>query len=911
MTADINIRETRNLELELARSNRALRMFSACNEVFLRASDEQSLLTGLCRIAVEIGGYRMAWVGYADDDAARSIVIKAQVGDVTDYLGNTRLSWSEQEVTGRGPAGRTVRSGKTVVCEALVDDPSFLPWLGSAQRSGFGGLIDLPLRDGKRTFGVLGLMSADVHHAGADEIKLLEQLADDLAFGIGNVRAQKERQQIQSAALKIATGVSAAAGSDFFEQLARNMAEALGADAAFVAKILPGSPRQVRTLAAVVDGDMLEGFDYFLAGTPCELLLHEPDFCIPGKAIELYPEDRQLSALGIQACVGQRLDGGGGQQLGMLFVLFRRVLRRTTLTSTTLKIFASRAATELERQESDGRLRQQAALLDQARDAIIVRGLDRRILFWNKGAERLYGWTAEEVLGRAQDELLNTDASQFHDGTEKVLAEGEWAGEVSQRRQNGSVLIVESRLTLMRDERGAPLSILAINTDITERKAVEDEIQHLAFHDPLTQLPNRLLLLERLDQAMTVSTRTGHVGALLFLDLDHFKTLNDTLGHDMGDLLLQQVAERLQFCLRACDTVARLGGDEFVVMLEGLSGHMEEAAAQARMLGEKILATFAPAFLLNDYEHFCTPSMGITLFDGHQDTVGELLKRADLAMYQAKASGRNALRFFDPEMQAVVDTRVELEADLRRGLQAQEFVLHFQPQVDADGRMTGAEALLRWHHPRRGLMMPGWFIALAEDTGQILPLGQWVLEAACLQLAEWGRSSDARHLEMAVNISARQFYHPDFVEQVLATVERTGANPRLLKLELTESLLLTDYEEIIGKMGALKARGISFSLDDFGTGYSSLAYLKRLPLNQLKIDQSFVRDILTDPNDAAIAKTIVALGQTLGLSVIAEGVETEEQLTFLAVNGCNAYQGYLFSPALSVPDLIQFMATHL
>jgi diguanylate cyclase (GGDEF)-like protein len=446
-------------------------------------------------------------------------------------------------------------------------------------------------------------------------------------------------------------------------------------------------------------------------------------------------------------------------------------------------------------------------------------------------------------------------------------------------------------------------------SDITERKAAQDRIQSLAFYDPLTGLPNRRLLMDRLSQAVAAGARHQRKGALLFVDLDDFKTINDTLGHHKGDLLLEQVAQRLSACIREGDTVARLGGDEFVVMLADLSENALGAAAQTEAVGEKILAMLNQPYHLERHECRSTASIGITLFGGNaQEGIDEPLKRADLAMYQAKAAGRNTLRFFDPQMQAVVRARAALETDLRVALEQQQFLLYYQPQVAADGSLTGAEALVRWQHPTRGLVSPSDFIPLAEDTGLILPLGQWVLETACAQLAAWAASPEHAHWKLAVNVSARQFRQPHFVAQVLATLEHTGANPQRLKLELTESLLVDNVDEVITKMGALKGIGVGFSLDDFGTGYSSLSYLKLLPLDQLKIDQSFVRDLLSDPDDAAIARAIVALGHSLGLQVIAEGVETAQQRDMLADLGCDAYQGYYFGHPAPAADLNEFRA---
>lgn len=439
-----------------------------------------------------------------------------------------------------------------------------------------------------------------------------------------------------------------------------------------------------------------------------------------------------------------------------------------------------------------------------------------------------------------------------------------------------------------------------------ERKNAEEKIQELAFFDQLTGLPNRILLLDRLKQAITASSRNDSYGALLFIDLDNFKTLNDTLGHDMGDLLLKKVAQRLNACVRAGDTVARLGGDEFMVMLAGLSRSEKEAATQVETVGNKILAELNQTYQLNSVTYRSTPSIGATLFRGHFTAIEDLLKHADLAMYKSKAAGRNALHFFDPTMEAAMTERAALESDLRDAVQGKKLFLHYQAQVVGDGRVTGAEVLLRWQHPQRGMVPPVEFIPLAEETGLILPLGQWVLETACSQLAVWATRPEMAHLTIAVNVSAHQFSQADFVEQVQAVLDSTGADPKGLKLELTESLLVSNVEEVIEKMFALKANGVGFSLDDFGTGYSSLAYLKRLPLDQLKIDQSFVRDVLVDPNDAAIAKTIVALAQSLGLDVIAEGVETALQRDFLASSGCHCYQGYFFSRPLPLKDFEHF-----
>jgi len=526
------------------------------------------------------------------------------------------------------------------------------------------------------------------------------------------------------------------------------------------------------------------------------------------------------------------------------------------------------------------------------------------ILKVNRAFSEITGYSAAEAVGQKSSLTKSGrhDAAFYAEMWKDIQTVGVWKGEIWNRRKNGEVYPEWLTITAVKNRQGETTHYVSTLTDITARKQAEDEIRHLAFYDPLTRLPNRRLLLDRLQQALVSKARNGREGALLFIDLDNFKVLNDTLGHDIGDRLLQQVAQRLVTCVREGDTVARLGGDEFIVMLEDLSKSSREAATQTETIGEKILDTLNQTYHLSGHEHRSTPSIGVTLFGSAKNSVEELLKRADLAMYQAKAAGRNTMRFFDPEMQAVVTARAALETDLRRGLQEDQLLLFYQAQVDDFGRLIGAEALVRWQHPQRGLVPPVEFIPLAEDTGLIQPLGHWVLATACAQLVTWAADAAAAHLSLAVNVSARQFHHEEFVAEVLAVIEQSGANPNKLKLELTESMLVHDIEDIIAKMAALKEAGVRFSLDDFGTGYSSLSYLKRLPLDQLKIDQSFVRNVCNDFNDGAIAQAIIALSQTMGLSVIAEGVETEAQRDYLGRLGCQAYQGYLFGRPLPVGE---------
>ncbi len=573
------------------------------------------------------------------------------------------------------------------------------------------------------------------------------------------------------------------------------------------------------------------------------------------------------------------------------------------LSEMQIKLYVN----EIERKHAEAELRI-AAVAFESQESLMITNADNMILRVNRAFSESSGYTAEEVIGK-KPRILSSGRhnADFYRAMWKTIQDtGTWQGEVWDRRKNGEDYPKLLTISTVKNSKGVVTHHVGSHIDITERKMAEERITELAFFDPLTHLPNRTLLLDHLKHAMTTGYRNGTFGALLFIDLDQFKTLNDTLGHDKGDLLLQQVAQRIASSVREGDTVARMGGDEFVVVLEDLAGTIEETATQTEIVGRKILSTINQIYQLGGIHYRSTASIGATLFGGNETSIDDLLKQADLAMYKSKAMGRNALRFFDPAMQTVVIERAAMEMDLRTAIQDNQFVLHYQAQVVGDGHATGAEALVRWQHPRRGMLPPTEFISLAEETGLILPLGQWVLETACAQLALWAIRPEMAHLTVAVNVSAQQFREADFVNKVVAAIGQTGANPNRLKLELTESLLVENVGDIIEKMFALKASGVGFSLDDFGTGYSSLSYLRRLPLNQLKIDKSFVREVLSDPNDAAIARTIVALAQSLGLEVIAEGVETELQRDFLANIGCHAYQGYFFSRPLPVEGFEEF-----
>ncbi|GAB4401554.1 MAG: hypothetical protein OHK0048_18410 [Rhodoferax sp.] len=538
-------------------------------------------------------------------------------------------------------------------------------------------------------------------------------------------------------------------------------------------------------------------------------------------------------------------------------------------------------------------------ILDGVDTPIYIKDLNLRYLYVNLPMSRVVGQPASALLGQSDATLFSPETAQqmsAHD--ERVLSSGErlQTQETWQVQGQPSARTFLSVKLPLRDDTGKIVSLCAIATDITERFAAEEAVHRLAFYDTLTGLPNRRLLQDRIQQQLARIARQGGVAALMFMDLDKFKDINDTLGHNMGDVLLQQVAKRMQDCLRTQDTLARQGGDEFVVMLVDLQAPDTHAAHIAQAVAQKLLTQLSQPFDLNGTTAQISVSIGVTLMQQGNTDVEALFKQADLAMYQSKNAGRNTVRFFNPRMQAEVIARTTLEADLRWALAEKEFLLHYQPQVDERGRLCSLEALLRWDHPLRGLIHPADFVPCAEDVGLIVPLGKWVLHQACLDLMRWQQQHPQRRLTVAVNVSARQFHQVDFVEQVRSALEESGAPASQLELELTESQLLNDVDAVVARMHALKALGIQLSLDDFGTGYSSLAQLKHLPLDQLKIDQRFVRDMLHDAQDEAIIVAIVKLGKSLGLRVLAEGVETQAQYDALRALGCQHFQGFYFGP---------------
>jgi diguanylate cyclase (GGDEF)-like protein/PAS domain S-box-containing protein len=578
-----------------------------------------------------------------------------------------------------------------------------------------------------------------------------------------------------------------------------------------------------------------------------------------------------------------------------------------SLEGTPCLLSITRDITEQRRAEEDRRI---AAIAFDTQEGMFVTDARGVIIRTNQAFSVITGYAAAEAIGRRAALLKSgrQDAAFYRQMRRTLRHTGYWQGEMWNRRRNGETYAEWLTLSAVKAADGRNSHYVGAFSEITKHKEAEAEIHRLAHFDPLTNLPNRRLLHDRLNQALAGSARSRRYGAVLFLDLDNFKVLNDTRGHDVGDELLVETAERIRRSVRDDDTVARLGGDEFLVLLENLGTDAQVAAVQAGAVGEKLRMALAAPYAVSGREFHSAASLGVTLFRGHEASVETVLRRADLAMYQAKGAGRNALRFFDPAMQTALDERSALEADLRLAIGRRELALHFQPQIDNDGHIIGAEALLRWFHPQRGVVGPADFIPLAEETGLILPIGQWVMAAAAAQIAAWSAAPATRRLRLAVNVSARQFRQADFVYEVQQILEQAQADPARLEIELTESVVINDIGDTLEKMHALRAMGIGFALDDFGTGSSSLSYLSRLPLDQLKIDRSFVLNLPGDRNDAIIAQTIITMAASLGLDVIAEGVETDAQRAFLEHHGCNSYQGYHFSRPLPLAEFEAFVA---
>ncbi|MAT64821.1 MAG: hypothetical protein CMN57_04175 [Gammaproteobacteria bacterium] len=861
--ADVS-RRKRN-EAEIAHTNRLYATLSETNQAIVRFTDQDELLRQVCDIAVKFGGFRLAWIGLPDADGW--LQVAAASGEL-DYLEGLKVSVAADRPEGGGPSGCAFRERRHQINNNFSANRDSRPWLQRAEQAGFGASAAFPLVCEGEVFGVFNIYADMPGYFQEREISLLDEMAADIGFGVENYR--RRLRQIRSEAR--------------FHAIADGFPDAI---------VLADPERRIEW----INPGFMQTFGYRLEelqGQPTRMLYaDENDFSERGR-LHYHREAhtrqspyevvyrKQDGTEFVGETIGTPLRSDAGELLG-----YAAVIRDVT-----------------ERRRTEDQLRIAAAAFE-VENGIMITDRDLRIEQVNQAFTRITGYTAEEAIG-ATPELLKSGrhSARFYERMWRdILHQGYWQGEVWNRKKDGGIYPGWLTISVVHNKAGEVTHYIGSFTDISDRKAAEQRIHQLAFYDPLTQLANRRLFLDRLEHARATSERSRQHGAVLILDLDHFKLLNDTQGHHAGDELLIEVGRRIRRQVRDTDTVARLGGDEFVVLLEALAEDRNQAAGYVSEIASKIHESLVQPYTLagiSDYR--LTASLGVTLFQGRESSQEELLKQADVALYEGKSAGRNAIRFFNPDMQYKVEQRASMETALARALDQREFELYYQPQIDREGGLLGAEVLLRWIPEAGKPVSPADFIPLAEDTGLIVPLGYWVLETACMQLRAWQQQCPGQDFSLAVNISARQFHQHDFIRRLQEIIEHSGADPRGLKLELTESVVLDDIAGVIEKIDGLRRLGLGFSMDDFGTGYSSLSYLKRLPLDQLKIDTSFVRDLAHSANDLAIVRAIIAMGHSLNLHVIAEGVETAEQKVYLERYGCDAYQGYLFGRPMAAHE---------
>jgi diguanylate cyclase (GGDEF)-like protein/PAS domain S-box-containing protein len=861
-----NITERKAAEALLKRHTQLYAALSQCNKAIVHCDNEDALFLEICRAAVQFGGMKLAWVGLVDTVTFK-VQPAASFGDDTEYLKDIHISVDAASPFGHGPTGTAIRENHLYWCQDFLNDSVTVPWRKRAMHAGLAASASLPLHREGLVIGAFTLYSAETNAFDEAARDLLVEMATDISFALDNFARESQRKRAnQELEFKNMILLTQQETSLDAMLVVDNNGQIISYNQQFI-DLWRLSPQLVsaRVDAPVLQSvaDQVENPGTFVARVQ---YLNEPH------------NDKSREELQLKD--GRIIDRYSAPMTGADSKYYGRVWYFRDIT---------------ERKQAEQELRI-AATAFEVQESIIITDAHKVILRVNQSFTRLTGYSAEEAIGQTPALIKSGMQNDefYRQMWEALNRDHSWQGEIWNRRKNGEVHPDWLTITAVTNAEGEVTHYVSSYADLSQYKKDEAAIHSLAFYDPLTSLPNRRLLLDRLQHAFAASNRHHNYGALLFIDLDNFKTLNDTRGHNIGDLLLVEVASRLHACVREADTVARLGGDEFVVLLEKLSEDPLQAAAETDAVCDQILAAFRQPYSLKGYEYYGSASIGISLFRNQEATVNEILKRADTAMYQAKSAGRNTLRFYDPAMQAVLEARTELESDLRCALEGNQFSLYYQAQVDHTGLILGAEALIRWQHPQRGLVTPMEFIPLAEEMGLILPIGQWVLETACAQLKAWEADPLTRNLQLAVNVSARQFHQPDFVEQVRQTLRIYAFNPGLLKLELTESLVLDNIDDAIVKMQALREVGVCFSMDDFGTGYSSLSYLTQLPLDQLKIDQSFVRNIDVKHSDAVIVQTIIGMAHNLGMEVIAEGVETEDQRAFLEQHGCALCQGYLF-----------------
>ena len=868
-----DVSERIRAEQHITRLARARAVMAECNHVLVHAGVETKMLDDMCRIAVELGSYRMAWIGYAEHDEAKSIRPVAQAGMAAGYVEEARISWADTE-RGRGPSGTAIRSGKPSQVSDTLTDPSFAPWRERALHSGYRSVLALPLCNGTGCIGALNIYAAEPGAFDAEEVVLLEELAGDIAFGIDALRTRAQRARGEEQLKRFRVAMDATVDAVYLVDRASMRFIDLNEAACRMQdrtreELLALGPQGVLDLSRE---ELERTYDSVIAG-----------------GHGLLPFERQLP-------------GKDGTQI---WVEIRRHAQRfgdDWMIVTTARDITARKQMELALGESEELFRQLATNMPEIFWVCEIKS--DAILYISPSWRAITGWPPPTDLQGLLDIVHADDYRKILIQVERAPAGG-FDDEYRINHADGSIRWLHSRTFAIKDDSGIAYRVAGMSEDITQQKAAEERLLRLAHYDSLTNLPNRNLFFESLKRLLAQAAENQWTVGVLFIDLDRFKVVNDTLGHATGDELLQQVGSRLVKCVRIRDVVGRLGGDEFALILPAL-----DSADDAAEVAAKVIQAFAEPFDLAGRETFISASIGITIYPGDASDAEALLRYADTAMYRAKAGGRNTYRYYTAEMNERAMEKLELETALRRALERQEFLLHFQPKLDlGTGKVSGVEALLRWQRPEVGLVSPLDFIPLLEETGLIVEVGEWVIRDACRQINAWNQEGVAP-VPIAINLSGRQFHQKTLAAQIAQIVREHSVDPRLLEFEITEGAIMANAEQTVRILEEMQSAGISISVDDFGTGYSSLAYLKRFPIDAVKIDRSFVNYVVTDPDDAAIVLAVIGLAHAMELKVVAEGVETEEQLAFLRANACDQIQGYLFSRPLDGAGIAAFLREH-
>ena len=848
-------------ELSLQRANRALKAISAVNESLVVADDEKSFLKKICRIITETAGYQMAWVGRVSSSQEKTIVPVAQQGFCDEAFKALGDNWAGIQ-NDACPASEAVYSGKAVISNTLTSDPYLQTFQrGKNEKKACSSSIALPLQNNGKVLGVINIyLNNNDAFTHKEEKGLLVELADDIAFGIAALRTRAEHAEAEAQVRHSEEELRAILDSMQDTCYQVNAGGLITRVTSSVTQLLGYTPEELlgtRLSDLYVDPF---GREKFLAE------LNAMGGTLSNYEAQLKRKDNEVIWVSTNARVIRDKQGG-----------------IVGIEGTTRNI--------TEKRQSESVMRELSAALEQTADAVSIVALDGTIEFVNASFEKTTGYTKSEIVGQNPRILKSGQHDKkFYQQLWTTILNGDVFFDVLiNRRKNGSLYYEETSITPLKNEEGVVQKFIAVGKDITERMETQQRLHYLAHHDVLTALPNRALFMDRLNHALNRTVSKNEKLAVLFLDVDRFKVINDTLGHDIGDKVLTSLAARLKKTVDKGDTIARLSGDEFAVIIENLT-HVEEATTLAR----KILSELAEPFVIEGRALFVTTSIGISISPADGSDSQALLKYADIAMYRAKDKGRNTYQYYSADMSVRALERLSLETHLRYALEKNEFALDFQPQFDTkSNQLVGVEALLRWHHPDLGVIMPSDFISILEETGLVFQVGEWVIQRACEQAVHW-QKTETFDFRMSVNISARQFSDPNLIQCISDTLRKTQLKPELLEIEITESVILRDAPWVKEAFQALQSLNVRIAIDDFGTEYSSLSYLKRFPVTTLKIDRTFVRDITTDPDDAAIIKAIIAMGKSLKLHILAEGVENQEQLDFLLAEGCDSAQGYFF-----------------